>query len=218
MSHSADTLGFLRAMTLASTAASAMALFRVAYTGSFMYAWMIVPNLLLAWIPLVAALLLARPGGGILRTIGLGAVWLAFLPNAPYMVTDLVHLSLESHTGLFYFDAAMLTLFGFLGLYLGSAALHLVHHAVTATRRRATGWAFVALVCALCGVGVYLGRVERWNSWDLLRAPHLIIQSALKVFYQPDVTLFVAAMAILQLVFYVLFRQTARFAASESRD
>lgn len=204
-------------MALASLTASAMVLFRLAYTGSSRYAWMIVPNLLLAWIPMIAALFLERRGG-LLRTALLGAVWLFFLPNAPYLVTDLVHLGREVHRTLVYFDAAMLTLFGFVGLYLGAASLQLVHRQVAARWGAWTGWAFAAGVTGLSSLGIYLGRVERWNSWDLVWAPHRIIQSALKVFSEPRVALFVLTMALLQIVMYIVFRETTSFAGSESED
>src|SRR5205814_9660778 len=51
-------------------------------------------NLLLAWVPYVAAVLLQEAGRRGRFTVAalLGLVWLLFLPNAPYMVSDLVHV------------------------------------------------------------------------------------------------------------------------------
>ncbi|UQE76924.1 DUF1361 domain-containing protein [Gordonia sp. PP30] len=48
-------------------------------------------NLFLAWIPLAFALAFAVVRRRI-WLLPLGLLWLAFLPNAPYLITDLVHL------------------------------------------------------------------------------------------------------------------------------
>lgn len=59
-------------------------------------------NLVLAWIPLLFAVALGwarRLQLGGLALVALGAGWLLFLPNAPYMVTDLVHLQDKHYTG-----------------------------------------------------------------------------------------------------------------------
>ncbi len=207
-------------MVVGSVAASTMVVFRVFYTGARTYAWMIVPNLVLAWIPYLIAHWVdrlhkaGRPS--IASTAALGAAWMAFLPNAPYLVTDLVHLTAFYDTMPLYYDIAMLVLFGGVGLYLGSASLRLMHQLVERHRGVVAGWAFATGVCVLSAVGIYLGRVDRWNSWDMLRAPHRVVLSALKVFTEADALLFVAALSLLQLVVYWIFRQTTAFATSES--
>jgi uncharacterized membrane protein len=46
---------------------------------------------------------------------------------------------------------------------------------VHAIARRLVGavgsWAFVVAVLGLSSLGVYLGRFERWNSWDVFAQP-----------------------------------------------
>lgn len=49
-------------------------------------------NLVLAWLPLLLALGVSRARHR-WAAAAFGLVWLAFLPNAPYLVTDLIHLS-----------------------------------------------------------------------------------------------------------------------------
>jgi uncharacterized membrane protein len=142
---------------------------RVGYTGRGTYlffCW----NLLLAWVPLGLSLVLARWRPGRFMTGALGAAWLAFFPNAPYIVTDLVHLRARSPVPL-WFDALLMSAFALTGLGLGLMSLRVVHRLVERRRGAAAGWVFVGAVATLTGLGIYLGRFLRWNSWDLFTRP-----------------------------------------------
>jgi uncharacterized membrane protein len=127
-------------------------------------------NLTLAWIPLVLAVLLVvaysrrRP---VVELLLVGAAWLVFLPNAPYVLTDFIHLGAEHRQ----FDAILLASFAFTSLALGFASLLLVQLVVTRAAGAAIGW-FVALSSLLAAsVGIYLGRILRLNSWDVVQRP-----------------------------------------------
>lgn len=136
-------------------------------------------NLVLAWIPALLALRIRaayRGGRAVLPLVPLGVLWLLFLPNAPYIVTDVVHLRALEHVSLLY-DLPMLAVFSATGLLLGFLSLYLVQSVVRARLGEAWGWLLVAATIPLAGIGVYLGRVLRWNSWDLLVRPeHRIAQ------------------------------------------
>jgi uncharacterized membrane protein len=133
-------------------------------------------NLFLAWVPLVAAAFaftLARRGVGILSGL-LVALWLLFFPNAPYVLTDFIHLHGNGPSPLWY-DALMLSSFAWTALMLGFVSLYLVH-AIIAPRAGATvGWLVVVCVLGLASFGVYLGRFARFNSWDVVTRPHLVL-------------------------------------------
>jgi uncharacterized membrane protein len=130
-------------------------------------------NLILAWIPLLLALGVYdayRRGRSLLWLSPMLALWLLFLPNAPYIVTDFVHLSASSRAPL-WFDGVELSAFAWTGMLLGFVSLYLVHAVLRFRYGAPLGWSAVLFVLALSGVGVYLGRVKRWNSWDLLTQP-----------------------------------------------
>jgi uncharacterized membrane protein len=134
-------------------------------------------NLFLAWIPFVLALgAAAVHGRGGPRPLlwVLGAVWLLFLPNAPYILTDFVHLGRADGVPL-WFDAALIGTFAGAGLALGLASLLIVHHVVEARSGRVVGWAFAVSALGLSAIGVYLGRFPRFNSWDVLTDPHSLV-------------------------------------------
>jgi uncharacterized membrane protein len=93
----------------------------------------------------------------------LGAAWLLFLPNAPYNLTDFVHLGRADGAPL-WFDAALIAAFAGTGLALGLASLLIVHQVVEARAGRIVGWAVALGSLVLSAVGVYLGRYPRFNS------------------------------------------------------
>lgn len=133
-------------------------------------------NLFLAWLPLVLALVMAGLQQGRGRVVFqwvYGIPWLLLLPNAPYLVTDLVHLRPRPGVPL-WFDAVLLMTFAVLGVWLGCAALVLVQRVVTVRRGPVAGWVLALAVLPLSVVGVYLGRVHRFNSWDVLAPGSLV--------------------------------------------
>ncbi|WP_375758638.1 DUF1361 domain-containing protein [Corallococcus exercitus] len=135
-------------------------------------------NLFLAWAPYLLALLarvlmlwgLDRPWT--LAPLALG--WLALFPNAPYLLTDFIHLRRRPVVPL-WFDAALLALFAATGWMLGLLSLEIWKRWLEERWGRTAAWAFVAITSLLCGYGIYLGRVERWNSWDVLTRPERLL-------------------------------------------
>lgn len=131
-------------------------------------------NLFLAWLPLGVMVILIR----LLRTrrwsdwlpIAVTIVWVLFLPNSFYLVSDYIHLQNASNEVILY-DAVMFTMFVFTGLLLGYASLYVFH---TELRKRMPGtsaWRVIWLVVLLCSFAIYIGRDLRWNSWDILVSP-----------------------------------------------
>ena len=130
-------------------------------------------NLFLAWIPFVLGLVLydgARRNASTGTLVALGAAWLLFLPNAPYIVTDVKWLG-EYGGGALWYDALLIGVAASIGLVLGFVSLFLVQVVVSGRYGHLAGWAVAWAALALSGIGVYLGRFERWNSWDVATEP-----------------------------------------------
>ena len=130
-------------------------------------------NLFLAAVPLVASTALVRldeRGASRWALLSLGAAWLAFLPNAPYILTDLVHLRHRPPVP-FWYDLGMLLSGAGVGLLSGYVSLADVHGVLARRWGAAAGWAAATGVLFLSAFGIYLGRVLRWNSWDVVAAP-----------------------------------------------
>jgi uncharacterized membrane protein len=163
----------LLALTGASALCVAVLGARVLWTGNWSHLGL-VWNLFLAWVPLGFALATARAARRpIFRrgpVLAFGAAWLVFFPNAPYLFTDLVHLAWR-RPPVFWTDLVLVLLFALTGLALGFLSLYLMQSLVTRRVGWVWGWGFVAVTAALSGVGLYIGRFLRWNSWDVLLNP-----------------------------------------------
>ncbi|MBE9171174.1 DUF1361 domain-containing protein [Pleurocapsales cyanobacterium LEGE 06147] len=135
----------------------------------------IVWNLFLAFIPLAISFWLFRwstKSRSFLWWIGF-IVYIAFLPNAPYLLTDIIHLIQAIRAG---YSAWLITLV-FIPLHLSAILLGLEAYVISLLNqgyylRRQRAGRFVIwselITHALCAVGVYLGRFRRFNSWDLV--------------------------------------------------
>jgi uncharacterized membrane protein len=146
----------------------------------FVFLWW---NLFLAWVPWLVASTLPHLTS---RWLFWPAVvlWLTFFPNAPYLVTDLMHLKGRAPVPL-WFDVLFLSSFAWAGCALGWDSLALVHRTTTLRWGRWPANAFVVACLGLCGVGVYLGRFVRFNSWDVVTRPAALLQQATTQLLEP---------------------------------
>ena len=171
-------LAALLSLLLLTGFAVAMIAVRVVKTGGDPTYLNLVWNLFLAWIPFVLALLVYdgfRRGAPPLGLAVGAALWLLFFPNAPYLVTDFELLRNASGVPI-WFDVVLVSAAAWAGLLLGFVSLFLIH----AVARRLVGpvnaWLAVLVVLGLTSFGIYLGRIRRWNSWDLFTRPEQLLR------------------------------------------
>jgi uncharacterized membrane protein len=141
----------------------------------------------------------------VLLTVPLAAMlWLLFFPNAPYILTDLQHLR-HPHQGIpIWFDLLMINWFAWTGLLLGILSLFQMHDIVRNMIGRLAGWLFVISVSALSGLGIYLGRFLRWNSWDLLFQPFELLRELIQFILNPTLQL-VAFISVFSAFFIFIY-------------
>lgn len=147
-------------------------------------------NLFLAWIPWLAARAFAVARVR-LALAASGAVWLLFLPNAPYLITDLVHLRPRAGVPHWY-DVLLFGAFALAGCVLGWASLEAVHRRVARALGPFRAAGVVTVVLFLTGFGVYLGRFLRWNSWDVVARPSALAAEAAAALATPRALVFSA--------------------------
>jgi uncharacterized membrane protein len=173
------------------------------------YAFLI-QNLLLAWIPLVIALLvqgLALPRRLMVIVVPIcSVVWLLFFPNAPYLLTDFQHLRLYSDDPKLWFDVIMVIWFVFTGLLLGLASLYVMHRVIRRLFGGIVGWAFVAIAALISGIGIYVGRYLRLCSWEVFLYPAKLGRALVKHRAQiADPFAYIALYAGFVLFIYIVF-------------
>ena len=179
-------------LTLALCLSSALSIFlfgiRVIYADNatfFFLNW----NLFLAWVPLLAAVaawaLQAGANRPRLRVTPLLALWLLFFPNAPYILTDLIHLAPRDNVPMWY-DLLLILSYAWNGLILGFVSLWIVQGLLQRWFGPIAGWAGAAAAIFLAAFGIYLGRFLRWNSWDIITQPLEIARHLLSAATNPS--------------------------------
>ena len=179
---------------------------RILRTGSLGHVFL-VWNLALAWIPLVYAFIAyrlyrSRFHNFILIALCAG-IWLLFLPNAPYILTDLIHFRVENNP-IFWYDLLMLLWFSWTGFLLGFASLYLMQQIVADAFGRFAGWLFVFIGAVprtdwlgelfvrdargfvLTGLELLAGDGAPPPQWPLERDPYVLESSVPGVFVAGD--------------------------------
>ena len=136
--------------------------------------WFLSWNLFLAWIPLLLAVWLKfltdRRKIPTWKEVAVGLLWLLFLPNSFYLMTDLIHLQSSGEVSLLY-DTALIISFVINGLLLGYISLYIVHTLIKKYVSEYTAYWLAQLALLLSGFAIYLGRYLRWNTWDVVINP-----------------------------------------------
>lgn len=137
------------------------------------YGW----NTFLAAIPYLVSTQLVKMKRLNLVAVILLLVWLAFFPNAPYMITDLLHYE-ERLPVPFWFDILLVISAAWNGLILGLISLMNVE--IFLSRYLKPIWIKLSVFASLllCGYGVFIGRFLRFNSWDILTDPRILVYSS----------------------------------------
>lgn len=200
-------------LVLASLLCFALFFLRAGYSQRFLEYRNLVWNLVLAWIPYIASVAAAAlkinfPRWWYLTLPVPGLVWLLFFPNAPYLVTDFLHLEYRPPVPVWY-DIGLVSSFAFTGCLLAVVSLHTMHSIVEEKLGWLLGWIFSCTALTLCGFGIYLGRFGRFNSWDLIIDPKNIIKELARPVLDPLDNLrligFTLMFTAILFVFYLTF-------------
>ncbi len=178
---------------------------RILYSGEWDYLFL-VWNIFLAWIPfIISGFFKSLKNTDKWKRFILFCSWLIFFPNALYIVTDLVHLELESNIPK-WFDAVLLFSAAVLGLIMAFISLYRVEKFLHQVVSKRVVTVFVMLILFLGSFGVYMGRFLRWNSWDIISNPfQLGLSIGHRIIYPFDHLQTWGITLIFTVLFYLLY-------------
>ncbi|MEK7572190.1 MAG: DUF1361 domain-containing protein [Patescibacteria group bacterium] len=167
-------------------------------------------NLFLACLPLLFIWLYLRVQGKFWKAF-LGVLWLLFLPNSIYVITDLLH-PFRQLRGLIPVEQGLLLLqyviFETLGLLYFLLSLYPFEKTVRRMKqcKRHTTSIIVSLNMLL-GFAMALGRVERSNSWDVFFAPWKLVDEVVSLLTTPISLALAILLGLFANFFYFLLRE-----------
>jgi len=182
--------------------------FRIMYTGHLLFAFL-VWNLFLAFVPYaISAQMNIAFKRSKWKFLLYTFVWILFIPNAFYIITDLFHLDMNEDVPL-WFDLALLLSFTWNGLLLGILSVSKMEKMFEINFHKKFDLLFILPVMALNGLGVYIGRYLRFNSWDLLANPFQLINDIFYLFVHPirnrfDWSMIICYTVLLTLIYYTM--------------
>lgn len=203
-------------LLLASFSSIALYIFGAYRNQNDAYSYMIW-NLFLAWLPLVfiawLLLVLRRKRWSSWEGITASLLWLFFLPNSFYIISDFIHLQDAPRVDVLY-DAVMLMSFASTGLLLGYTSLVLFHLELRKRLAKGSVRRVIGTVLLLCSFAIYMGRELRWNSWDMLFNPAGILfdvsNRVLHPLAYPGMFVTVTSFFVLLTTFYIIAWNLAR--------
>ena len=192
-------------------------------------------NVILAWVPLEIVSLICYINWKFknnkmsvkIATVFLGILWLLFYPNSAYIITDFIHLSTNQYHIInpnyspysnelrimfndnisIWFDFVNIGIGVWIGYVVGFISLHIIHQSLIKKYNIVVTWMLVSIVHLLTGFAIYIGRFNRWNSWDIIFHPINIItilQSSTDLKTLKFTLLFGAFSLILYVINYLL--------------
>lgn len=168
-------------------------------------------NLFLGFVPYLVALVLKYYLDKLNRIILLigSFLWLLFYPNAPYMITDLIHVN-ENSSRVIY-EALMIFSFAMESLFFGFYSLKLIESILLQNQGRLKVRIFLISSILLSSFGIYLGRILRLNSWDVFSSPvktfEMILDHLFPITKNPTTYSMIILFSCIQLILLATLRK-----------
>ncbi|WP_458629134.1 DUF1361 domain-containing protein [Winogradskyella sp. PC D3.3] len=203
----------LSLITVALLFSAILLLVRVKLNNSFFFLFLIW-NVFLAIIPFsITMYLTTTPNLSHIKLAVWCIIWLAFLPNAPYIVTDLIHIRI-GNDALLWLDVLVVLSFALSGLLLFYISITHMQQLVLSKFKKFPIEIISIAILFLCGFGVYLGRFLRYNTWEIISQPHHLFKDILTIVFSPfqhyEAWLFTLGFGAFLTIGYFMFKNLNR--------
>jgi uncharacterized membrane protein len=175
-----------RSVVILTVLAVVLNILRIVILGkvSFLY---ILWNIFLAFVPFIISSLLLfyfkeNKLTKLIFIVGF-FIWILFIPNAPYIITDFIHLGTTRSIPIVY-DVLLLFSSASVGLFLGFYSLFHIEQIIKAKCSYVKTSIIMGFIILLISFGIYLGRFLRFNSWDIFINHTSLVNNIWKIISQ----------------------------------
>jgi uncharacterized membrane protein len=195
-------LSFKQLIYLFTAFCTSLLVYRIYKSEGLSYIFL-VWNLFLAFIPWWISNYLKQKEILKLQQAPLLILWLLFLPNAPYILTDLFHLRPRDPFPLWY-DLVVLLSFALIGMLVFLKSLKDMFGILQKYVKPAYLTIITPFVFWLISFGLYLGRYLRFNSWNVVNHPFQLIRQSFDILFEKDTIAFTFIFSIfLAFLYYI---------------
>lgn len=163
-------------------------------------------NLFLALIPWWISNYLKQKETLQLKHLPLFGMWLLFIPNSPYILTDLFHLKLREPFPLWY-DLVLVLSFALIGMIVFLKSLKDMFAILKAHVSEMVFTLLIPVVFWLIAFGLYLGRYLRFNSWNVVNHPFRLMRQSFDILFEKDTIGFTLIFSVFMWFMYYITLQ-----------
>ncbi len=172
-------------------------------------------NIFLAFIPFIISytllsLLKNNRLSKIIFIVGI-IFWILFIPNAPYLVTDIIHIG-EIRAVPVLYDAILLFNSALIGLLFGVYSISHIEQILRIKYSQKIASLVIFVTIFFISFGIYIGRFLRFNSWDIFENPISFIRAIGEIFmdkgYLVESFLYTILFFFFTSVFYLSWKST----------
>ena len=163
-----------------------------------------------------------------LRWWGGFLAFIAFLPNAPYVLTDIIHLIRQIQEGRTVWTVTLALIPQYLAFMLAGFGAYVLSVMNLGYYLKQQGWgrfilATEIIIHALSALGIYLGRFIRFNTWDILTNPDALVNTVMNDLIGKRPVVVMAATFVVIAVLYWVMKQvilgiSQRFYSTQSQS
>jgi uncharacterized membrane protein len=143
-----------------------------------------------------------------------GFLWLIFLPNTIYILTDITHLFEQWSKVDILFKFILIIQYAFFSIYgiiTFVIATYFFQKLLEGKKEKGIKTTTIAAICILnfiVGFGVILGGIQRTNSWYIFTDPSRVLEDILNIIYSQELLMLSFEVGVLANLIYFLMAET----------